>query len=109
MLQYIEKYDISLKPNEKIEYPDWWGRPEFHDSHKAMLFHKGVVCYCCVVPPAPPPPAFSSSLSAQLAVKLAKLNGKEIENPYAQFKDYAHITVPVQWFIPAVAYYFYSI
>eukprot|EP01120_Amphizonella_sp_Union-15-10_P002942 TRINITY_DN13238_c0_g1_i1.p1 TRINITY_DN13238_c0_g1~~TRINITY_DN13238_c0_g1_i1.p1 ORF type:complete len:244 (-),score=41.43 TRINITY_DN13238_c0_g1_i1:77-808(-) len=69
MLENIEKYDLTVKPDEKIIYPSFIGMDEFHDSHKAMLYHKG-----------------------QEAVKIAALKGKELENPYECFKDYAHIT-----------------
>ncbi len=47
MDENIKKYGIALTEEEKkkITYPSWFGKDEFHDSHKAMLFHKGEVCW----------------------------------------------------------------
>ncbi len=69
MLQYIEEYDMRLKPEEKIVYPDFIGNATFHDSHKAMLYHKG-----------------------REAVRVMALKGKTIDNVYEQFASYSHIT-----------------
>lgn len=47
MAQYLSMYKINelVKPyldgEKKLEYPSWFGKDEFHDSHKAMLYHKG--------------------------------------------------------------------
>lgn len=69
MLQYIEEYNLQLKPDEKIVYPDFVGNATFHDSHKAMLYHKG-----------------------REAVRLMALKGKTIDNYYEQFAAFSHIS-----------------
>jgi hypothetical protein len=65
MLENIAKYDLALKEGEKIEFPPWWGDPRFHDSHKAMLFHKG---------------------------RMMVESGQVEKNPYEEFSNFAHIT-----------------
>jgi len=68
MLEYIDKYDLKVKSNEVIALPDFVGKDEFHDSHKAMLYHKG-----------------------KLEVELSEMEGKKLENYYDCFKEFAHI------------------
>lgn len=69
MLQWIDQYDMRLKPGEQIEYPEFIGQDTFHDSHKAMLYHKG-----------------------REAVRVMAVKGKTIDNVYEHFAPYSHIT-----------------
>jgi hypothetical protein len=69
MLQWIEEYDMRLKPEEQIVYPEFIGNATFHDSHKAMLYHKG-----------------------REAVRVMALKGKTIDNVYEHFATHSHIT-----------------
>jgi len=68
MLEYIDKYDLKIKSDEVITLPSFIGKDEFHDSHKAMLFHKG-----------------------KMEVDLSEMEGKKLSNYYEHFKDFAYI------------------
>jgi hypothetical protein len=65
MDQHIQENDLVVKPNELIVLPKWFGDDKFHDSHKAMLYYKGVE---------------------------NTKNGLFPTNPYEQFEKYSHIT-----------------
>lgn len=43
MDENIKTYNLQLTAQqiENLQYPFWFGNQSFHDSHKAMLFHKG--------------------------------------------------------------------
>lgn len=72
MLQHIEENRLEVQEHETVVMPPWIGNSQFHDSHKSMLYHKGV---------------------QNVADGLFK------ENPYANFQPFSHIT-EYHWPVP---------
>lgn len=44
MRKHLKNYNFYDLDNV-IEYPEWFGDVRFHDSHKAMLYHKNPIYY----------------------------------------------------------------
>lgn len=64
MLEHIKENCLEIQEGEIVVMPPWIGNPEFHDSHKSMLYHKG---------------------------KQNVVDGLFKENPYLQFESFSHI------------------
>lgn len=76
MLEHIKENNLEVQEHETVVMPPWIGDAQFHDSHKAMLYHKGV---------------------QNVATGLFE------ENPYTEFKPYSHIS-EYHWPIPLLGF-----